>query len=108
MLTEYTVWIVPPKNEGGLFKLCIHPRLSPHSSQESVAQTLATRQELKAILVRGLSEGRNSVVEVERMIEGTVKGTFNWKTKGRMFLSDEQARRLGWSHSTRANVKYML
>ena len=107
MLTEYTVWIVPPQNEGGLFKLCIHPRLPPHSSQESVAQTLVTRQELKAILVRSFPEGRNSVAEVERMIEGTVQHTFNWKTKGRIFLSDEQARRLGWNSSP-TNFRYRL
>lgn len=108
MLNEYRVWIVPPQNEGGLFKLCIHPRLPMHPSKESIAHTLATRQELKAILIRGFPEGRNSVAEVERMIEGTVKHKFDWKTKGHIFLSDEQARRLGWNFSARKNLQYML
>ena len=105
---EYKVWIVAPQHEGGLFKLCIHPSLPLNPTSDSVAQTLATRQELKSILIRGFPEGRNSVAEVERMIEGTEHHTFNWELKGRIFLSDEEARRLGWSSSARKNFQYTL
>jgi hypothetical protein len=89
-LKEYLIWIVPPQNEGGLFTLCIHPRLPLSPDTKNVAQTLVTREELRSLLLRGLPAGQNSFGAVELIITGAVTHTFNLKSKGPISLSDEQ------------------
>jgi hypothetical protein len=96
-LKEYSVWIVPPKIEGGLFRLCIHPRLPLKPNPKDVAQTLVTREKLRSLLLSGLHAGQNSFGAVERIITGAATHTFDLKSKGTISLSDEAAHRLGWN-----------
>ena len=101
-MKEYLVWITPPQQKGGLFRLNIHPRLPLYPPRDRIAPTLLTREELVRSLTRNLPNGQNSVEIVERIITGAMTKTFDLKSKGPLALSDKAAHGLGWDFSTKS------
>jgi hypothetical protein len=101
---EYTVWIVAPQRQGGLFRLNIHQRWPLSPSPDRVGRTLLTREELRTVLLRSLPAGQNSLAIVEAIIVGTMTHSFDLKSKGPMLLSDEAAHRLGWDFSSETSL----
>ena len=102
-MKEYLVWITPPQQESGLFRLNIHPRLPLSPRPDRIAQTLLTREEFVRALTRNLPKGQNSVQIVERIITGALTKTFDLKSKGPITLSDKAAHGLGWEFSTESS-----